>query len=341
MTAFGLDIGSALIKVAQVKKQADKLHLDHFGWATNPLGMVAYDDEAKQKQLAEIIKKLIKDSQVEGKEVTTCLPGSQVYSRILEMPVLSETELASAINWEAEQYIPVALDEVNLSWQILSRPKVGPTQAKMLVFLLAAPKKLVDNHIKLLEMVGLEPAAIETDTIALARAIPEQAEAQMAIQIGWQTTDIVITEQNDLVFTYSINTGCEALTRSISDELKLDFYQAEEYRRTYGFEKQALEGKVAAAMQLVFDQLAGESRRALDFYQSKSEGKTVSRIILAGGGALTPAINVQLTEILGVEVSLTNPLSTLTPAKNQAWPKELLAVSPLMVQAISLASREL
>lgn len=340
MKLFGLDIGSSLVKIAQVEKSGKDLTLSHFGWVANPLGVVDYGNEVEQKKLAEEVKKLVKESGVEGRQVVVSLPESQIYTRILEMPVLSQTELASAINWEAEQYIPVPIADVNLSWEILDKPKGALGSKKMLVFLVAAPKKLIDNQVRFLEIVGLEPVAVETSSVALTRMIPEQENVLMIMQIGWKTSSLVIVDKGILVFTYSLNTASEALTRSIVQELKLDFYQAEEYRRSYGFEKEALEGKVALAMKLVFDELGAEAKRAIEFYRSKSEGKIVSRIMLSGGGVLTPGLSSQLAEYLGSEVAPLNPLAQLVVSKEKGWPKELLSISPLMSEVIGLAMRE-
>lgn len=340
MKPFGLDIGSALIKVAQLEQKGKDKFLSRFGWAANPLGVVDYKNPQHQQKLAEEIKKLLKDSKVEGNQAVVSLPESQIYTRILEMPSLSESELSSAISWEAEQYIPVSLEEVNLSWEVLEKAKASAS-GKMLVFLVAAPKDLIDNQLKLLEKAGLEPVAIETNNIVLARALTAPDAIILGLDVGWKSTSIVIVDHDALVFTHSLPSGIEALTRSISEELSLDFYQAEEYRRSYGFDKQALEGKVAGAMSLVFNQIASEVRRAMDFYKTKHQGnKNINRLILSGGGALTPGISPQLTEQLNVEVSLIDPLAGLKYSLAKDWPKELVSIGPLMTQSISLGLRE-
>jgi type IV pilus assembly protein PilM len=340
MKPFGLDIGSALIKVAQLEQKGKDKYLSRFGWTANPFGLIDYKNTDQQQKLATEIKKLIKDAKIEGNQVVVCLPESQIYTRILEMPSLSESELSSAISWEAEQYIPVSLEEVNLSWEVLDKGKTN-TAGKMLVFLVAAPKNLIDNQLKLLDKIGLEPVAIETNNIVLARALTAPEAVVLGLDIGWKSTSIIIIDHDALVFTHSLSSGIEALTRSISGELSLDFYQAEEYRRSYGFEKQALEGKVAGAMSLVFNQIAGEVKRAIDFYKTKNQGNiSVNRLILSGGGALTPGISSQLTEQLNLEVSLVDPLANLKYSQAKNWPKELISIAPLMTQSISLGLRE-
>ncbi|MBU0619067.1 pilus assembly protein PilM [Patescibacteria group bacterium] len=341
MKALGLDVGSSLIKAVQLEKKGKDLLLSSFGWVTNPFGEVNYNNEAERLKLVEATKKLLKDRDFKGKEVVISLPTAQIYTRIIEMPLLSENELSSAISWEAEQYVPVPLAEVNLSWEIVSQPKVSSESAKMLVFLAAAPKKLIDNQVKFLELLNLEPLAVETTAVALGRLVTGADGVELAVQIGWRSTSLTIMNQGMILFAHNLNTGAEALTRSVSNELKLDFYQAEEYRRTYGFEKTALEGKVGFAMKVVFDELAGEIKRAMDFYSSQNEGKVVNRVVLAGGGALTPALASQLAEFLGIEVLLLDPLAKLISGADKAWPKDLQMIAPILGEAIGLAMREI
>lgn len=116
---FGLDIGSYSIKAVQVEKKGKAYKLVGLGEIRTPANILS-QSEADKRAIARAIKKLIAEAKINTKEVILCLSESAVYSRVIELPYLSQTELASAINFEAEQYIPVPLNEVKLEYVVLS-----------------------------------------------------------------------------------------------------------------------------------------------------------------------------------------------------------------------------
>ena len=120
---FGLDIGTSSIKVVQIATQGKINKLVALGSVTTPIHGLVSESELDHKTISEIISKLIKDSGITTNYVVTALPEVQVFTRVIEMPILSEQEVASAIKWEAEQYIPLPLPEVMLDYQILNIPK--------------------------------------------------------------------------------------------------------------------------------------------------------------------------------------------------------------------------
>ena len=206
---------------------------------------VAADTEA----IAQAVKRLIKETGAKSKEVHIALPESKVFTRVIEVPALSPRELTSAIQWEAEQYIPLPLDQVNLDYTVLREAKDTGTN-KMEVLLVAAPKTLLDKYLSILELVELPAVAAETEIIATSRAISRSitnVRSVMLVSMGAQTTDIAIIKNGILAFTRSLSAGGDALTRAIAQSLDLNLTQAEEYKRTYGVAPDKLEGKIAHA----------------------------------------------------------------------------------------------
>jgi type IV pilus assembly protein PilM len=160
------------------------------------------------------------------------------------MPVLSDDELASAIKWEAEQYVPIPLTEVTLDWQVIFRPKTPAPDSKMEVFLVAAPMKVVNKYLKILKMANLRPIAVETDIIAIARSLVGNnpySPTTLIVNIGASTTDLSIVRVGAIAFTRSIATGGTAFARSIAQDLGFELPQAEEYKKTYGLDETKLE----------------------------------------------------------------------------------------------------
>ncbi len=342
MPAFGLDIGSSAIKIIALSGKPNKAKLESFGLAMNPVGNVDTENEAERVKVAQAIKKLVVDSQLKSKQVVVALPESKVFTRLVEMPVLSDAELASAISWEAEQYIPIPISEVQLDYRVVGKPAVNVGAAKMQVFLVATPTALVQKYLSLLELAGLEPLALETELLALARAITRgvvvPGAALMIVNLGANTTDFCVVEGETLEFTRSLPTGGLALTRAMASELGLEVNQAEQYKRTYGLDPGQLQGKVRNTLLPVFASLTNELRKGMQYYAGE-QGKKIARIVVSGGGAYLPTMVRELAANLGVEVVSGNPLQGVEMDANQQ--KRIGGIGAVFGIATGLALRGL
>ncbi len=305
MEFFGLDIGSYNIKIAQVKKNKDKYQLVAFGSSPSTTKGLLSEGESDLLALAEIIKRLHRDSGIKTKNVATALPQDQVFTRIITLPPLSESEIESALQWEAEQYVPLPLSEVILTHELIGKVKEDAKE-NIELLLAAAPKSLVEKTIKVLKMAGLNPVSIEMEIISMARSlIAPNNEQVLLVDIGAKATDLAIVENGAVVFVYSIHTAGEALTRAVSLELGLESSQSEAYKKSYGVDPEKLEGKVSTALKPVLSTIVSEIKKAVQFYEEK--GKSIQRIVLSGGGAGLPEINTFLAKELNLEVQVGNP----------------------------------
>jgi type IV pilus assembly protein PilM len=229
---------------------------------------------------------------------------------VVEVPQLSSRELTSAIKWEAEQYVPMPLDQVNLDFSVL-RDGHDTGINKMDVLLVAAPKTLVDKYLMISELAGLTVASAETEILATSRAITRSLPAvktMMIVSMGAQTTDIALASAGIFTFVRSISTGGNSLTRAISQNLDFSESQAEEYKRIYGLEKDKLEGKLLNAVRPVMDTIVNEMKRAIAFFEEKHKDQHVQTIILAGGSTRLPGMVTYFAESFNMEVQLANPL---------------------------------
>lgn len=339
---FGLDIGTSSIKVVQLVKDGKLNKLAAIGSATTPLRGLASESELDHRTMAEIIKKLVQDSKITSDSVVTALPEAQVFTRVIEMPALSDQEVASAIKWEAEQYIPLPLSEVTLDYQILHMPKEKTPEAKMDVLLVASPTILINKYLRVLEMAELSPLALETEIIAISRTLVgnvSNSPTTILINIGASTTDIAIVQEGLIIFTRSIATGGTALTRAIATELGLEMTQAEEYKKSYGLDKSRLQGKIVLALKPIFDVIVNEIKRALNFYSSRWPSMPIKRVVLTGGTARLPGIVIYLAESLGLEVQICDPWFSIT--KDERIAQILTEEAPTYAAAVGLALKNL
>jgi type IV pilus assembly protein PilM len=263
--------------------------------------------------VAAAITRLLKDTGAKGRNVQIALPESRVFTRVIEVPALTDRELASAIKWEAEQYIPLPLDQVNLDYTVLRDAKATGTN-KMDILLVAAPKLLLDKYLSILEFAQLSATRAETEIIASARALGRSlpnAKGVLIIALGAQTTDLAILRSGILFFTRSMAAGGDAITRAIAQGLEFTVIQAEEYKRTYGLQSDKLEGKIVGATKPVMDSIIAETRRALAFYQERYKDP-IQAVVLSGGSARLPGMVTYLAGTLGLEVQLGNPWVGIT-----------------------------
>jgi len=337
---FGLDIGTSSIKVVQLTKVKQGAKLLAAGAIPSPGRGMLTESPVEQEAICEAIKKIVHEARVSTNRVVSALAESQIFTRVIEMPVLTDRELTSAIKWEADQHLPVPISEVSLAWQVLARPEKITADARMLVLLIAAPLSLVEKHLKILEAAGLKSEALETENLALTRALVDQnSPTTLILSIGAFTTDICIARAGVLVSTRSIATGGNLLTRAISSELDFEIAQAEEYKKTYGLLEEQLEGKVFAALRPVMEIIVGEVRKTVTTYQSRFPDDAVKQMILAGGGAKLPGIVVYLAQAFGMEVQIGDPWYNLI--KDHTKEPEIGESRPIFTIATGLARRGL
>lgn len=336
---LGLDIGSHTIKVICLQKRSVKEYwLQAAGIApTPPKGLIS-DSQADLEAVSVVIKKLILESKTNVRQVNASLPESQIFTRVIEMPQLTEAELGTAIKWEAEQYIPMPLNEVKMDYVILTSDQKGK-DGKMEVLLVAAPLSLIDKYRKVLEMSGLEPISLEPEIIAISRSLGGEGKMPiLIINLGAATTDISITKGGVFTFTRSIASGGEALARAVAKEMGFELSQAEEYKRTYGLEEDKLEGKILAAVKPIFDTVIEEIKRALIFYQGKYPDEPIKIVSLCGGTAKLPGLVVYLAQNLGIETQVGDPW-TRVGKDRKLFPK-IEEEGPVFAVAIGLAMKE-
>lgn len=334
---IGLDIGSHTIKLVQLVGGKDqKFELKALGTIPAPQKGLSSDSQADLEMMAIAIKKLVLDARVSVKEVNASLPESQIFSRVIEMPGLTEAELGSAIKWEAEQYIPMPLSEVKMDYAVL--PKSQKDQRKTEVLLVAAPLTLIEKYKKVLEMAGLTPVSLEPEIMALSRSLVDNLSLPtLIINLGAKTTDLAIIRKGFLTFTRSISSGGETLAKAVASDMGLEISQAEEYKRTYGLEEDKLEGKILTSVKPILDAMIDEARRSIIFYKENYPEDHLQVVNLCGGTAKLPGLGTYLAENLALEVQIGNPWLKITA--NPKFFPNINEEGPLFAVACGLAMK--
>jgi len=339
--SIGLDIGFSKIKAVSLSRQNNSYALNGFSIIPSPVNGIFSDDVSGEKEMAKAIKKAVGNLKVSSKDVNVAIPDSRVYIKIIEMPVLSDKELSLAIYWEAERHIPVALSTITLVWNVLKRPKDVSGDEKMQVLMVGAPTKIIDKYRRVLKMANLNLDAIETEILAIIRAlVTPNFPPSLILNIGAINTSLAIIRNGVLALTYSMPVGGDAVSRSIEQDFGLTMVQSEEYKKTYGFLKEGVAGeKIGKSAEPILNSILVEVRKVLAFYAQKyKDESSLAQILLSGGTAHLPGINKFFVENLGIETLVVNPWKIFG---NKPLPTELSNSSSDFTVALGLAMRNL
>lgn len=332
----GIDIGTKNIKVIELVRSGSS-------WQLKASGAVGYNgvspDKAQTDEelniISGVLKKVIDQIKISSKDINLSLPESLVFTRVIKFPILSDEEVAAAVKWEAEQYIPIPTSEAVIQYSILNR---NEATSQTSVLLVAAPKSTVEKYVKVVRIAGLTPIFAETELTAMARSLSPDKGISLLLDLGSSATDMSIIKDTKVVFTRSIPVAGEAFTRAVSQGLGIEPKQAEEYKKTYGLAANQLEGKVRQALEPVFRMVIDEIKKAIHFYQSEEKGDTPTSVIITGGASTMPDIVPYLTENLGIETIVGNPFAKINLDPETL--KNLIPYSSIYAAAVGLAMRE-
>lgn len=307
----GIDIGSKTIKVVELSGSGGKYQLRGAG-AVGYQG-ISIDQNTQEQDLtvvATTLRKLFKDVRIHSKNVNLALPESQVFTRVLKFPLLNDEEVANAVKYEVEDYIPIPIAEAVVEHQIIERVEKG-NPPKVLVLLTATTRALVEKYVQAASMAGLSVDSVETSLIASIRSVAPTDRNSVVVEVGARSTEIAVSRAGQLYFTRSIPTAGEAFTRAIAQAFNIPAPQAEQYKQTYGFDAQQLEGRVRMAMQPVLSIITEEIKKTIHYYQAETHGEPPNSLILAGASASVPNILQVMSEAINVEVALANPFKNI------------------------------
>lgn len=335
---FGLDIGSTSIKAVFLSQEKDAYLLRAAGSIPTPLKGMLSDSPIDQETMAKAIRTLIAEAKITSKFVNVSLPENRVYTKVVEMSILSDKELATAIYWEAEQSIPVPLNEITFDYTVLRRPEKMEEGTNMQVLLVGAPTQIIDKYNEILTLSGLTTVSIETELLSIIRALSSiNLPTSIIVSIGAVGTSLAIIREGIVVFTYFIPIGGVAITRSIASDFGFEISSAEQYKQTYGYSSSEFEGKIGKSILPILNSILTEVKKAISFYTEKyQQDAPISQIILSGGTAKLPGINSFFVKNSGIETITGNPWKVVG---SQQIPKEMLENGPYYSVVIGLAMK--
>ena len=338
-SVVGLDVGSSAVRAVELSKT--KTGYQMAGFAYEQLGPDSVVDGAimDSRAVANAIKRILTQGNFKAKGTAAGLSGHSVIVKRVVLPVATEQEIDASLQFDAEQYIPFGMSEVNLDYQVL-----GPSQGNdvgMEVLLVAAKKDKIQNHTSVISMAGRSADVVDIDAFALQNAfeanysVPPTATVAL-LNIGASLMNINITKGGTPLFIRDVPVGGNQYTDILQKELQLDFQEAEDLKlgKTGGSEAEM----VMPLLESITDMLVMEVQKTFDFFRETYPNETITRVLICGGTSRTPGLADKIQETFGYPTEVLDPLKyiTLGPKVNAG---QINLLGPSLTVAVGLALR--
>ena len=337
----GLDIGSRSIKAAEIVETKRGSALKSMGSIDIAHGVIEEGTINDPESVAESIQQLWKSSGIKESNVAVSIGGYSVIVKKIIVQTMAEEQLQETIHFEAEQYIPFDISDVNLDFQILGESESNPNQ--MDVFLVAAKKEMVDDYINLINLSGLNACTIDVEAFALQNTFEAnyatQKENIALIDIGASKTSLNILKDAASVFMRDVSLGCGQINQKIMSLIECSFEEAEQLK--YGNKPDRLSpDDFKGIVSSVVADWCTEIRRALDFFYSTYPQDQIKRIILSGGGANIAEFRDLLATEASADVEMINPFQNFHIENKRLDDAFIKQVAPQAAICMGLAMRK-
>lgn len=371
--AIGLDIDRGALKAVQISRSAGELTLRHVGYHRLPPGAIVDGEVADVEVLGAEIREFWSSHSFKGKSVILGVANGRVVVRLLDFPRMEEEDLKSAITFEAQDHIPMPLDEAVLDYVLLGPQAEGSDLDRILV--VAAHKDMIGGYTAALRAGGLKPAGIDVKALALTRSVlPEtffDEGATLLLDIGTELTNLAITQGGNPTLTRFIPSGLDRFVEAVSEAADLPEEQAEkealnprvrlgsdpEVTDAPGQEEEeekeeqeeeeeeeefdsALVYDVRRGLEEAVQALAEDVHRSIEYHHSQPGTSEVSQAFVSGEGALIPGLDAYLRELLGVSTHRANPAAKLGSNRSNISDEQLAAMEPVLAVALGLAMED-
>ncbi|HEY3248948.1 MAG TPA: type IV pilus assembly protein PilM [bacterium] len=348
---IGVDIGSHAIKAVEVGSAGARWRVLHAGVGPTPPGAVKEGAVVEPQALGLAVRQVLASSGIRAGRVVSAVGGQAVIVRELKLPPMTDSELKQAARFEAERYIPYGAKEVNMDFDVIGE-SVEEGQKKVVMLLVAARREIVDRHTQALLAAGLQPFVLDVESFAVMRALNAQAStngegATVFVDIGAESTDIMVTEGGEFRLTRNVNIGGDNLTKAVASRMEMEFQSAAQVKEQKG--TILLEGEplpddrtvlsVHDVMLPILGDLATEIRRSLDYFQTRWRGSKVGKVVLSGGTANLRNLDRFLSLELGVPTVVGNPFVDVDVSDRVLPAGAREQAAPAMATAVGLALR--
>lgn len=313
---FGLDIGSHSIKLVELKKGRKDYKLKGFAIKYLPKDTIIDGAVMDSVALVEGLKGILADYKPSSKYVSLSVPGQGVIVRTINVPLVTEEELANSIQWETEQYLPFNIKDVYIDFKILGESQDSPGQMNVLI--VAAKKEVIDDYILAISEVGLEALVVDIDVFALQNMYElnypiYEDKVSLLCNLGAAFTNVNIVKAGNSLLTRTINYGGNKITEEIQKNLNVTFEEAEKIKigEEQNYDKKLVDEIIDAQI----EDILSEFKKTMDYFLTQYSNEVVDKVVLFGGMAKLKGMVEKIKEKVGITVELGNPFATISVDK--------------------------
>jgi type IV pilus assembly protein PilM len=340
---IGVDISTSSVKMVELSSTGKgSYRLEGYSIAAIPKDAIVDGNVSGLEQVSDAVKLAWKLLGSREKRTALALPSAAVITKkVLMSADLRETDMEAQVEAEANQYIPFPLEEVNIDFQVIGPAPSNADEVEVLIA--AARKEKIEDRVAAAEDAGLKVIVMDVDTYAteaaygiVANQLPNSGKDQtvMIVDVGAVMMHINVLHDNKSVYTREQAFGGAQLTQEIQRRFGLSLEEAEIAKRKGGL-PESYENEV---LQPFMQSMSTEVARALQFFTSSTQFNRVDHIVLAGGCAAIPAVDVMVQERTQVNTIIANPFQSMS-LSSKVKQQQATTDAPALIIACGLAMR--
>ncbi len=339
-TLVGLDVGSHSIKVVELSRAGGKFRIARAAVVPTPRGGVVDGVPQDPRSLGTAIRAAFDQARIRNRHVNTALGGRAVVIREIRLPAMPDEELAQAVRFEAERYLPVGSKDAAVDFQVLERVQEGQT-TRLDVLFVAARREVVEGFSAALQTAGVTPQVLEVTSFGLMRLFQKEAVdgAVVLADIGADATDLLVVHRGRLRLARTVPVAGNALTRAVAGMLGLEASAAQLAKEEKGVATSGgpvtdpASARISNAITPVLTDILTEIRRSIDYFQSRWTGEVVRKVIVVGGTARLQNLAALFADELNLPVEVGDTFRVVSPDGLDP------ALAPVLAVAVGLALR--
>jgi len=337
---IGLDIGSSSIKFVELKEKKGNPVVKQLGIAPLAPETIVEGAIIDSYDLISAMKQLASAYRIKNRKVAISISGTPVIVKRLTTAYMTDKELAEAIDWEVERYLPFDLSEVNLDYHVI---RSDEKKNQLEVLIAAVKKETIDEYLSVVEEAGFKLKVVDVDAFAVQNAYvttnePEESESVILVNLGASLMNLNILSAGQTMFTRDIALGGDSFTKEIQKQIGKTFEEAEQLKTSMKADS-AQEIIVENVMNMAKSSLTNEILKSINFYNSTFEGKEVTKIVLSGGTALMDGLAEHIETSLNIPTSVMNPFKGIDINERSVDRDLIESSAPVFAVAFGLALR--
>ena len=311
----GLDIGSSAVKAIELKPSGKGYKVGAVAVEPVPPDSIVDGSIVDSAAVTEAVRRVFANKAFKSRDVAAALSGNAVIVKKITLPVMSQQELSESIYWEAEQYIPFEITDVNLDYEVID-PGTGPNgNGTMEVLLVAAKKDKIADYANVITQAGKTPVVVDVDVFALQNAYEVNYGPSSGIVVllnaGASAININVLSGPHSVFSRDVSMGGNSFTEAVQKELNLAFDGAEQLKKGQPQDGATYEA-ARPALKAMTDNVLLEVEKTFDFYKGTASNDHIDRIVLSGGASRVEGFAEALHERFNAPVERFDPFKQVT-----------------------------